>query len=83
VSLIEPFITGGREVNIDEILRSAGPVESAPKYYVDKIIRSRKKKRKVLYLVKWKRWPAKKNWTPDPFDNFYSVGAREELQKFH
>jgi hypothetical protein len=82
VSLIEPFITGGKEVNIDEILRSAEPVENAPEYDVHKIMGSSKKNGKVLYWVKWKGWPAKKNWTREPFDNFYSVGAQEELQKF-
>jgi hypothetical protein len=54
VSLIEPFITGGKEVNIDEILQSAAPVESAPEYDVAKIMGSSEKNRKVLYLVKWK-----------------------------
>jgi hypothetical protein len=44
---------------------------------------SSEKNGKVLYLVKWKGWPAKKNWTREPFDNFYSVGAQDELQKFH
>jgi hypothetical protein len=83
VSLIEPFITGGKEVNIDEILQSAAPVESAPEYDVDRIMGSSEKNGKVLYLVKWKGWPAKKNWTREPFDNFYSVGAQEELQKFY
>jgi hypothetical protein len=32
---------------------------------------------KILYLVKWKGWPAKKDWTREPFDSFYSVGAKE------
>jgi hypothetical protein len=52
ISLFEPFITKGKEVNIDEIVRSAALVERAPKYDVDKIIGSSQKNGKVLYLVK-------------------------------
>ena len=25
----------------------------------------------IKYLVKWKRWPARKHWTWEPFKHFY------------
>jgi hypothetical protein len=51
VSLIDPFITGGKEFNIKEILPSAAHIESDPEYDVDKIMGSSDLNRKVLYLV--------------------------------
>jgi hypothetical protein len=82
VSLIEPFITEDKPDNIDKILRSVAPVQSVHKYDVDRVIGSSENNGKVLYLVKWEGWPSKKNWTRDPFDNFYSVGAQENYKNF-
>jgi hypothetical protein len=83
VSLIEPFVKGNRDVDLNAILKTSDPIENAPEYDVDKVIGSTEKDGKVLYLVKWKGWPAKKHWTREPFDSFYSVGAKEELRVFH
>ena len=83
VSLLEPFVQGNREVNLDDVLRQSDPVENSPEYDVDKIMGSTQRGKKVLYLVKWKGWPAKKDWTREPYENFYTVGAREELRAFH
>jgi hypothetical protein len=38
---------------------------------------------KVLYLVKSKGWPAKKHWTREPYNSYYSVGAKDELRVIH
>jgi hypothetical protein len=83
VSLIEPFVKGNRDVDLNAILKSSNPIENTPEYEVDKVMGSTEKDRRVLYLVKWKGWPAKKHWTREPFDSFYSVGAKEELRVFH
>jgi hypothetical protein len=50
VSLIELFITGGKEVDIDTILLSAEPVENPPEYDVEKNMGSSEMNVNVLYL---------------------------------
>jgi hypothetical protein len=37
---------------------------------------------KVLYVVKWKGWPAKKHWTRESLDRFYIVSTKAELGVF-
>ena len=38
---------------------------------------------KVLYIVKWRNYPLKKDWTREPWENFTSEGAKETVMKFH
>jgi hypothetical protein len=83
VSLIEPFVNGNRDVDLNSVLKTSDPIENAPEYDVDKVMGSTKKDRKVLYLVKWEARLAKTHWTREPFDSFYSVGAKEKLRVFH
>jgi hypothetical protein len=83
VSLIEPFVKGNRDVDLNAVLKTSDPIENATEYDVDKVMGSTEKDSRVLYLVKWKRWPAKKHWTREPFDSFYPVGAKEEVRVFH
>jgi hypothetical protein len=83
ISLIEPFVKGNRDVDLNAVLKTSDPIENAPEYDVDKVMGSTEKHRRVLPLVKWKGWPVKKHWTREPFDSFYSVGAKEELRVFH
>jgi hypothetical protein len=80
VSLIEPFVKGNRDVDLNAVLKTSDPIESAPEYNIDKVMGSTEKDGKVLCLVKWRGWPAKKHWTREPFESFYSVGAKEELR---
>jgi hypothetical protein len=70
-------------VDLNAILTTSDPIENATEYDVDKLMGSTEKDRRVLYLVKWKGWLAKTHWTREPFDSFYSVGAKEELGVFH
>jgi hypothetical protein len=56
-------------------VKTSDPIENAPEYDVDKVMGSTEKDGKILYLVKWKGWPAKKYWTGEPFESLYSVGA--------
>jgi hypothetical protein len=44
---------------------------------------STEKDGKVLYLVKWKGGPPKKQWTREPFESCDSIGAKEKLIVFH
>jgi hypothetical protein len=83
VSLIEPFVKGNRDVNLNAVLKTSDAIENAPEYDVDKVMGSTEKEGKVLYLVKWKGWPAKKHRTREPFKSVYSVGTKEDLRVFH
>jgi hypothetical protein len=80
VSLIEPFVKGNRDVDLNAILKTSDPITNAPDYDEDKVMGSTEKDGKVLYLVKWNGWPAKNHWTRKPLASFYSVGAKEELR---
>jgi hypothetical protein len=61
VSLIELFVKGNRDVDLNAVLKTSDPIENAPAYDVDKVMGSTEKDSKDLYLVKWKCWPAKKH----------------------
>jgi hypothetical protein len=83
VSLIQPFVKGNRDVDLNAVLKTSDPIGNAPEYDIDKVMGAIDKGGKLLYLVKWKGWPAKKHWTREPYDGFYSVGTKEELRVFH
>jgi hypothetical protein len=83
VSLLEPFVQGNRTVDIQQVLKSSDPIEGDEEYDVDDIMGSIEKGKKVLYLVRWKGWPPKKDWTRKPHESFYSAGAKEEVRIFH
>jgi hypothetical protein len=83
MSLIEPFVKGNQDVDLNTILKTSESIKNAPDYDVDKVLGSTEKDGKVLYLVKWKSWPAKQRWTRDRFNRVYSVGAKEELRVFY
>jgi len=44
--------------------------------------RGRGNNEQILYLVKWLDYPERKDWTEEPFDNFW-VGSLEKLREFH
>jgi hypothetical protein len=54
VSLIEPFVKGNRDVDLNAVLKTSDSIKNAPEYDIDKVMGSTKKDGKVLYLVKWK-----------------------------
>jgi hypothetical protein len=64
------------------VLREADDIEQSEEYDVDEVLGSTKKKRRVLYLVKWLDYPEEKDWTEEPYDNFSTEG-REKLREFH
>jgi hypothetical protein len=58
VSLLELFVQGSRDVNLEKILDAADPIEADDIYHVEEVIGSLEKKGKVTYLVKWGGFPA-------------------------
>jgi hypothetical protein len=66
VSLIEPFVKGNRDVDLNTILKTSDPIENIPEYDIDKVMGSTEKDGKVLYLVKCKGWPAKNTGPGNP-----------------
>jgi hypothetical protein len=63
-------------------LDTADPIEADNEYQVEEVMGSVETKGKVTYLVKWRGFPAKKNWRQEPCSSFHSEGAKEELRKF-
>ncbi|CCE34872.1 uncharacterized protein CPUR_08811 [Claviceps purpurea 20.1] len=82
VSLIEPFRTGGqRHVEPQQVLREAVSVE-AEDDEVDQIRDSRTFGSSIKYLVKWEGWPQKRHWSWEPYEHFFSDGAKTLLKEF-
>jgi len=84
VSLLEPYQAGKMQATPDpvKVLWEADNIENSEEYDVDEIMGSTKKGRRVLYLVKWRDYPNRMDWTNEPFDNF-SEGGLEKLREFH
>jgi hypothetical protein len=83
VSLFVPCVQGSQAVNLEKVLDAANPIEADDKYDVEEVMGSWEKKSKVTYFVKWRGFPGKKDCTCENYEGFYSLGAKEELQKFH
>jgi hypothetical protein len=54
ISLIEPFLKGNQDVDLNPILKTSAPIENVPKYEVDKVMGSKENDGKLVYVVKWK-----------------------------
>ena len=37
----------------------------------------------VKYLVKWQGYPARKWWTWEPYEHFFTEGAKHVVREFH
>jgi hypothetical protein len=70
-------------MNVETVLDAADPMEADDEYHVEEVMGSVKTKDKVSYLVKWRGFLARKDWTRENYENFYSLGAKVELGKFH
>jgi hypothetical protein len=64
-------------------LDTADLIEANDKYHVQEVVGSVETTRKVTDLVKLRGYPAKRDWSREPFESFYSVVATEELRTFH
>jgi len=88
VSLLEPYQTSEHRDPPDpsKVLREADDIKQSEEYDVEEVMasveRGRGNNKRILYLVKWRDYPERKDWTEEPFDNF-SVGGLEKLREFH
>ena len=82
IAEVEPFLQGNRPVDYERILRKCADIEGDEEYNMDEIKGSIKCRNRVLYHVRWLRFPKKKDWTFEPYENF-SDGARTKLLQFH
>jgi len=84
VSLLESYRTSEHRTLPDplKVLREADDIEQSEEYDVEEVMSSRRQGRRILYLVKWLDYPARKDWTEEPYDNF-SAGGLEKLREFH
>jgi hypothetical protein len=83
VSLLEAFIQGYQQVKLDKVTHGTDPIEADNEYHVTEVMSSVENKGMVLYLVQWRGFPTRKDWTGENYEHFYSVRANEELGKFH
>jgi hypothetical protein len=83
VSLLEPYNNGTRPPpDLLRIIDESADIEGNEEWEIEEILSSRKVKGKVLYRVKWKGYPLKKDHTEEPYESFI-VGGLQSLQKFH
>ncbi|KAI1146536.1 hypothetical protein F4825DRAFT_472467 [Nemania diffusa] len=57
--------------------------EEQNEYEVEEIMDSKRVGGSVRYLVKWQGWEDKKDWTWEPYKNFFTDGARDVVLRFH
>jgi len=85
VSLLEPYRTSEHRASPDpsKVLREADDIEQSEEYNVEEVMfsvkRGRRNNKRILYLVKWLDYPERKDWTEEPYDNFFSRWPGETL----
>ena len=86
VSLLEPYRRSALRESPDaeKFLHETDDIEYSEEYDVDEVMAAtqRTKKSRVMYVVKWLDYPARKDWTQEPYESF-SVGGQEKLVIFH
>jgi hypothetical protein len=82
-SLLEAIGQSRFDVNLEKVLDNVDLIEADDEYHIKEVMGILEKRGKVTYLVKWGGFPAKKNGMHENYDSFYSVGAKEELQKYY
>jgi hypothetical protein len=60
VSLIEPFVKGNRDLDLNLILPTSDPIDNAPEYDIHTVMGLIEQDRWVLDLLKWTGWLLKK-----------------------
>jgi hypothetical protein len=73
LSLLDPFTSGHREVNLEKVLDTAHSIDTDDEYHIDKGMGSVKNKGKVSCLVNLREFPAKKDWASEIYENLCSV----------
>jgi hypothetical protein len=83
VSLLEPYNNGTRPPpDLLKIIDECDDIEGNEEWEIEEILSSRKVKGKVLYRVRWKGYPLKKDHTEEPYECFI-VGGLQSLREFH
>jgi hypothetical protein len=77
VSLLEPYDNGTRPPpDLLQIIDESDNIEGNEEWEIEEILSSRKVKGKVLYRVRWKGYPLKKDHTKEPYE-YFIVGGLE------
>lgn len=83
ISLLEPYNNGTRPpLDQLKIIAESDDIKGNEEWEIENILSSRKVKGKVLYWVRWKRHPLKKDHMEEP-DECFIVGGMEALWEFH
>jgi hypothetical protein len=83
VSLLEPYNNGTRPPpDLLKIINESADIKGNKEWEIEEILSSRKVKGKVLYQVKWKGYPLKKDHTEELYESFI-VGGLQSLHEFH
>jgi hypothetical protein len=83
VSLLEPYNNGTRPPpDLLKIINQSEDMEGNEEWEIEEILSSRKVKGRVLYRVRWKGYPLKKDHTEEPYEHFI-VGSLDALREFH
>jgi hypothetical protein len=60
-------------MNLEKVLDITDLVEADDEYYLERVLGSLDKTGKVTYFVQWRGFLAKKDWTRENYDSFYSL----------
>jgi hypothetical protein len=83
VSLLEPYHNGTRPpLDLLKIIDESVDIEGNEEWEIEEMLSSRKVKGKVLYQVKWKGNPLKKDHTEEQYESFI-VGGLQSLLECH
>jgi hypothetical protein len=61
ISMLEPFVQGNRDVNLENVLGASDPMEADDENQLEDVMSSMESRGKVSHLVKRRGVPAKKN----------------------
>jgi hypothetical protein len=83
ISLLELYNNGTRPPpDLLRIINESNDIEGNQEWEIEEILSSRKVKGKVLYQVRWRGYPLKKDHMEEPYKTFI-VGSLEALREFH
>jgi hypothetical protein len=70
VSLVEPYRVSNLQAapDLSRMFREEDDVDNSEEHDVEQIMGSTKKGRRVLYQVKWRNYPNRRDSTNEPFD---------------
>jgi hypothetical protein len=89
VSLLEPYrqstVPGQVQPTPDEVLRQAGELQEgadafSDEYTPEEIMECKRWGRTIEYLVRWEGFPARKDWTWEPWEHL--VGCKDLVKGF-